>query len=165
MRKKMTKLEKEVKKHEKLVEEIIADKTKALVRAKKGEHWIKNQQEEYQEVVKEYNDFCRSLRKKFIMKHSPFYMRALVHVIMFTASPIRYVKGRLKDDKTLVEIYWGYKKIKKEWEDDFDYTEQQIDEDFEFVEKCEAFIEKQKELLKRGYKVISKQKEKGTNNG
>ncbi len=163
MKKKMTKLEKTIKKHEKLVEEIIADKTKALVRAKRGEYWIKDQQEAYQESVEDYNRSKYELQNFIEIKYDPFWLRIIPEIMSFIKNPIKYIRYRSGVSKRMIRFYWSFKKIKKNWEDDFDYTEKQIDRDFAFVEECEAFIEKQKKLLERGYKVISKQKEKSIN--
>ena len=47
----------------------------------------------------------------------------------------------------LVKEYWGFKRIKKEWDDDFKFTESKIEEDYEFVEDATKFIENHKKLL------------------
>lgn len=164
MIKKMTKLEKQIKKHEKLVEEIIADKTKALVRAKRGEYWIKDQQEAYEESVEDYNRSKFKLQNFIEMKYDPFWIRIIPEIMLFIKNPMKYIKYRSGVSKRMIESYWAFKAIKKSWEDDFDYTEQVINEDFKFVEECEAFIEKQKKLLNRGYKVISKQQREQNKN-
>jgi len=58
----------------------------------------------------------------------------------------------------MIEVYWSFKKIKKDWEDDFDFTEKKIDEDFEFVEKTEKLINRFKSTLEVGKNLILKQK-------
>jgi len=154
---KKTKLEKTIEKHEKMIEALIDSKTKALVRAKRAEYWIKDQQEGYQEVVRDYNKAKWRMQKAFEIKRLPFFIHVVAHIHMFINGPIEYFTIRPKSKKTMIEVYWGFKKIKKEWEDDFDFTEKKIDEDLNFVKDTEKFIEKQKKLLTIGKRILNKQ--------
>ena len=56
----------------------------------------------------------------------------------------------------LVEQYWGFKRIKKEWDDDFKFTESKIEEDYEFVEDATKFIENHNKLLKKCRTILRK---------
>ena len=167
MKKKMTKIEtkldKEIKKNEKILEGIIFHKTKALVRAKRAEYWIKDHQEEYQKVLKNYNRSKFSLQNLFEFKRMPFLFRIIPEIILFIQNPIKYIRFRPGTTRHMIEAYWSFKEIKKEWEDDFNFTEKKIDEDFAFVEKSETYIKKTKQLLERGYKIFSKKQEQDTN--
>src|SRR6056300_1129092 len=155
---KKTKLEKDVEKCQIMLDDLIVTKTKALVRAKRAEYWIKNSQEQYQEVVEDYKESKFRLQNLIEIKYYPFWMRIIPETILFIKNPIKYIRYRPGTSKKMIELYWSFKKIKKEWEDDFDFTEKKIDEDFEFVEKTEKLINKFKSTLEVGKNLILKQK-------
>lgn len=75
---------------------------------------------------------------------------------MFVKGPIAYFTIRPKAREALLDAYWAFKQIKKEWEEDFDFTEKQIDKEFLFVKHTEKFIEKQKQLIEKGKKILKK---------
>ena len=58
----------------------------------------------------------------------------------------------------LVKEYWGFKRIKKEWEDDFKFTARKIEEDYKFVDDATKFIENHKKLLTKCKTVLRKAK-------
>jgi len=153
-------LEKTIKKNEAIVEKTSKAKVEALVRARRAEFWIKDQQEAYEESVEDYNRSKFRVQNLIELKYYPFWMTIIPETILFIKNPIKYIRYRPGNSKRMIRLYWSFKKIKKDWEDDFKLTEEFIDKDFKFVEECEVFIRKQKKLLKRGYEVISKQKEK-----
>jgi hypothetical protein len=49
----------------------------------------------------------------------------------------------------MIESYWEFKRLKKEWEDDFDFTEEAIDRDYKVYEEASKTLEKMESLLKR----------------
>ena len=155
-------LKKDIIKHEKIIEEIKAAKIDALVRARKGEFWIKENLEEYKKVVRKYNEIVHLIKGLIEIKHYPFWMHIIGNLSIFLEKPIKYIFGRPKMKSNLVEEYWGFKRIKKEWEDDFEFTEKRIDEDYNFVGDSEKFIKKHTTLLSKAKKILSKQlKKKG----
>ena len=155
---KKTKLEKDVEKCQMMLDNLIVTKTKALVRAKRAEYWIKNSQEQYQEVVENYNRSKNRLKNLLEVKHSPLWARIIPEIILFIKRPIEYIRFRPKTESIMIEVYWDFKRIKKEWEDDFDFTEKKIDEDFELVERTEKLINRFKTTLEEGRNLILKQK-------
>ena len=72
--------------------------------------------------------------------------------------PIKYIMFRSGTMSVMIEVYWSFKRIKKEWEDDFDFTEKKIDEDFKIVEETEKLINRFKSTLEVGKNLILKQK-------
>lgn len=155
---KKTKLEKDVEKCQMMLDDLIVTKTKALVRAKRAEYWIKNTQEQYQEVVENYNQSKNRLQNAFEVKRMPFWARIIPEIILFIKHPIKYIMFRSGTIRVMIEVYWDFKRIKKEWEDDFDFTEKKIDEDFELVERTEKLINRFKTTLEEGRNLILKQK-------
>ena len=49
----------------------------------------------------------------------------------------------------MIDSYWAFKRIKKEWEDDFDHTEKLIDEDNRTVEELDATIKVLKQVIEK----------------
>lgn len=155
---KKTKLEKDVEKCQMMLDDLIVTKTKALVRAKRAEYWIKDTQEEYKKVVENYNQSKNRLQNAFEVKRMPFWARIIPEIILFIKHPIKYIMFRSGTIRVMIEVYWDFKRIKKEWEDDFDFTEKKIDEDFELVERTEKLINRFKTTLEEGRNLILKQK-------
>jgi hypothetical protein len=155
---KKTKLEKDVEKCQMMLDDLIVTKTKALVRAKRAEYWIKDQQEAYKESVEDYNQSKNRLQNLIEIKYYPFWMRIIPEIILFIKNPIKYIRYRPGTSERMIELYWSFKKIKKDWEDDFDFTEKKIDEDFELVERTEKLINRFKSTLEVGKNLILKQK-------
>ena len=155
---KKTKLEKDVEKCQMMLDDLIVTKTKALVRAKRAEYWIKNSQEQYQEVVEDYNRSKNRLQNAFEVRRMPLWATIIPEIIMFIKHPIKYIRFRPGTTSIMIEVYWDFKRIKKEWEDDFDFTEKKIDEDFELVERTEKLINRFKTTLEEGRNLILKQK-------
>jgi len=155
---KKTKLEKDVEKCQMMLDDLIASKTKALVRAKRTEYWIKDTQEEYERVVEDYNRSKDRLQNAFEVRRMPFWARIIPEIILFIKNPIKYIRFRTGTMSVMIEVYWSFKTIKKEWEDDFDFAEKKIDEDFKFVEETEKLINRFKSTLEVGKNLILKQK-------
>ena len=155
---KKTKLEKDVEKCQMMLDDLIVTKTKALVRAKRAEYWIKDTQEEYEKVVEDYNRSKNRLQNAFEVKRMPFWARIIPEIILFIKHPIKYIMFRSGTMSVMIEVYWSFKRIKKEWEDDFDFTEKKIDEDFKIVEETEKLINEFKSTLEVGKNLILKQK-------
>ena len=155
---KKTKLEKDVEKCQMMLDDLIVTKTKALVRAKRAEYWIKDTQEEYEKVVEDYNRSKNRLQNAFEVRRMSFWVTIIPEIIMFIKNPIKYIRFRPVTTSVMIEVYWSFKRIKKEWEDDFDFTEKKIDEDFKLVEETEKLINRFKNTLEVGKNLILKQK-------
>jgi hypothetical protein len=69
---------------------------------------------------------------------------------MFLKDPIKFFTIGLFYKKGLIENYWDFKKIKKEWEDDFNFTEKMIDKDYALIEQSEKWIKKVETLIEKG---------------
>ena len=95
MRKK-TKLEKDVEKCQMMLDDLIVSKTKALVRAKRAEYWIKDTQEEYEKVVENYNGSKNRLQNAFEVRRMPFWARIIPEIILFIKHPIKYIRFRTR---------------------------------------------------------------------
>jgi hypothetical protein len=91
---KKTKLEKDVEKCQMMLDDLIVTKTKALVRAKRAEYWIKDQQEAYKESVEDYNGSKNRLQNLIEIKYYPFWMRIIPEIILFIKNPIKYIRYR-----------------------------------------------------------------------
>ena len=158
MKKKIIKLEKTIKKHEAIVEKTSKAKVKALVRARRAEFWIKENSEPYNKMLKKYNEVNYMIKGLIEIKNFPFWMHVYAHVNIFLQDPIKYIFARPKMKSRLVEQYWGFKRIKKEWEDDFKFTESKIEEDYEFVEDATKFIANHNKLLTKCRTILRKAK-------
>jgi hypothetical protein len=151
-------LEKTIKKHEAIVEKTSKAKVEALVRARRAEFWIKENSEQYDKLVKKYSEVNSMIKGLIEIKNFPFWMHIIGNVSIFLEDPIKYINGRPKMKSRLVEQYWGFKRIKKEWEDDFKFTESKIEEDYKYVDDATKFIENHKKLLERGRTILRKAK-------
>lgn len=151
-------LEKTIKKHEAIVEKTSKAKVEALVRARRAEFWIKENSEKYNKLIKKYNEVNDMIKGLIQIKNFPFWMHIIAHVNIFLEDPIKYIYSRPKMKSRLVEQYWGFKRIKKEWEDDFKFTESKIEEDYKYVDDATKFIENHKKLLERGRTILRKAK-------
>lgn len=156
MKKQKNKLQKTIEKHEAIIEDMTKAKTDALVKARRGEFWIQNNQEEYNNVVDHYTLVRSKIKKMCEIRRHPFWVHVIAHCHMFVSGPIAYFTIRPKAREALLDAYWAFKQIKKEWEEDFDFTEKQIDKEFLFVKHTEQFIENQKQFLERGKKILEK---------
>ena len=151
-------LEKTIKKHEAIVEETSKAKVAALVRARRAEFWIKENSEQYDKLIRRYNEVNDVIKGLIEIKNFPFWMHIIAHVNIFLQDPIKYIFARPKMKSRLVKEYWGFKRIKKEWEDDFKFTESKIEEDYEFVEDATKFIANHKKLLTKCKTILRKAK-------
>ena len=64
MKKQKNKLQKTIEKHEAIIEDMTKAKTDALVKARRGEFWIQNNQEEYNNVVDHYTLVRSKIKKR-----------------------------------------------------------------------------------------------------
>jgi hypothetical protein len=151
-------LEKTIKKHEAIVEETSKAKVEALVRARRAEFWIKENSEQYDKLIRRYSEVNKMIKGLIEIKNFPFWMHVYAHVNIFLQDPIKYIYARPKMKSRLVKEYWGFKKIKKEWEDDFKFTESKIEEDYEFVDDATKFIANHKKLLTKCKTILRKAK-------
>lgn len=132
----------QLKKEQKYLEELKKEKTKYLVRARKGEFWIDEHKDHYYNVVCEGYMFCyRHIKNMIDIKHQPLFNRIMFHLTMFSTDLLYFFKQE-RINKEIIEDYWGWKKAKKEWDNMFDYTQKRIDEDYALVEKMEPYVRK-----------------------
>ena len=139
----------QLKKEQKYLEEIKKEKTKYLVRARKGELWMDEHKDHYYNVVcSEYNFCYRHIKNMISVKHKPLIDKIIFHLSMFSKD-FSYIYKYTKFNKEIIEDYWEWKKAKYEWERDFDYTQKRIDEDYALVEKMEPYVRKMEEILNK----------------
>jgi hypothetical protein len=69
---------------------------------------------------------------------------------MFFKNPIKFFTIGLVYKKGLIEEYWAFKNIKKEWEDDFNFTEKMIDKDYKLIEQTEKWIKNVETMIEKG---------------
>ena len=77
---------------------------------------------------------------------------------MFFDKPVWYFLRRPSYKKVMIESYWEFKRIKKEWEDDFNMTEEAIDRDYHTYKEGNKTVEKIESLLKDWKRKIMKRK-------
>ena len=136
-----------LKKEQKYLEDLKKEKTKYLVRARKGELWIDEHKDHYYNVVCEgYMFSYRHLKNMIGVKHQPLIGRIIFHFSMFSTDLLYFFKQK-RINKEIIEDYWWWKKAKKEWNDSFDYTQKRIDEDYALVEKMEPYVRKMEKIL------------------
>lgn len=132
---------------EKYLQDTIETKMHILVRARKAEFWIKDNLEEYYNVVKNYKRTCRRIKAYYSVKKYPIWIHFMVHIRLFFKNPYKYVNEFFEWKKVLAEGYWTFKSLKKEWEEDFDQTEKNIQEDYRIVKILEEKIKNIREFL------------------
>jgi len=124
-------------------------KTELLVKVRQAELWIEEWKPEYYSVLNNYNESKRVLKNIINFKHYPLFIRIIAGIRMFLQSPIKFFTIGLNYKKGLVENYWDFKKIKKEWEDDFNFTEKMIDKDYALIEESEKWIKEVETLIEK----------------
>ena len=107
-------------------------------------------------LIRKYNEVSDGIKGLIEIKNFSFWMHVYAHVNIFLQDPIKYIFARPKMKSRLVKEYWGFKRIKKEWDDDFKFTESKIEEDYEFVEDATKFIENHKKLLTKCKTILRK---------
>ena len=137
----------------KKIDEIKKIKTDCLVRARRGEFWIKEYTPELNNVTKNFEDTKKLLKGIFEIKHLPWWLHAIAHTILMISNPIKYFM-KLNYKKRMIDSYWAFKRIKKEWEDDFDMTEKSIDIDYNSYYEGNKTVKKIEPLLKQWEKEI-----------
>jgi len=134
----------------KKIEEIKKIKTDCLVRARRGEFWIKEHSPELNSVIRNLKNTKRYLKEIFEIRRLPWWVHVIVHTKMIISDPIRYFKKNQSNyRKVMVESYWEFKRLKKEWEDDFDVTEEAIDRDYHIYYEANKTVKKMESLLKQ----------------
>ena len=132
----------------KKLEEVKKIKTDCLVRARRAEFWIQEHSEELNNVTRNYQSAKTRLEELFKIRRLPWWIHVLAHIKMFFIRPVGYFLERPFHKKILIESYWTFKRIKKEWEDDFDMTEEAIDRDYDIYKEGNKAVEKIESLLK-----------------
>ena len=125
-------------------------KTELLVKVRRAELWMKEWKPEYYSVLNNYNESKRILKDIIDFKNFPLFIRLIAGFRMFLQSPIKFFTVGLSYKKGLVENYWIFKKLKKEWEDDFNFTEKMIDKDYALIEESEKWIKEVETLIEKG---------------
>ena len=125
-------------------------KTELLVKVRQAELWIEEWKPEYYSVLNNYNENKRILKNIINFKNYPFIIRFIAGLRMFLQRPIQFFTIGLFYKKGLIETYWDWKKIKKEWEDDFNLTEKMIDKDYALIEQAEKWINDVEIMIEKG---------------
>jgi len=133
-------------------------KTDCLVRARRGEFWIKEHTPELISVTKNLEHTKKLLKGIFEIKHLPWWLHAIAHTQLMISNPIKYLIRIRYYKKGMIDSYWAFKRIKKEWEDDFDFTEEAIDRDYNTYYEGNKTVKKIESLLKRWEKKIKLRK-------
>lgn len=149
---------KDYKKALKKLEEVKKLKTDCLVRARRGEFWIKEHSEELNNVTRNYQDAKTRLKEIFKIKRLPWWIHVMAHTKIFFHDPVGYFLKRPYYRKAMIESYWIFKRIKKEWEDDFNMTEEAIDRDYNTYKEGNKTVERMESLLKKWKTNIMKRK-------
>ena len=105
--------------------------------------------EEYYKVVRNYNGSRKRLKNIIAIRKLPFYIHVIANIRLFLSHPIYYFTQHFTFRKVIIESYWAFKKIKKEWEDDFDQTEKLIEEDYKSVEEYDVNIKLLKQEIEK----------------
>lgn len=134
---------------EKQLGKTLKNKVDAMVAARKGEFWIRDNQEEYYKVVRSYNSSRERLKNIIMIRKLPFYIHVIANIRLLLSHPIYYFTKHFTFRKVMIDSYWAFKRIKKEWEDDFDHTEKLIDEDNRTVEELDATIKVLKLIIEK----------------
>ena len=142
----------------KKLEEVKKLKTDCLVRARRAEFWIKEHSEELNDVTKNFENTKSRLKELFEIRRMPLFIHIIAHITMLISNPIFYFFRRPFYKKIMLESYWTFKRIKKEWEDDFDITEAAIDRDYNTYYEGNKTVEKIESLLRDWEKKIKQRK-------
>ena len=134
---------------EKQLGKTLKNKVDAMVAARKAEFWIRDNKEEYYKVVRNYNGSRKRLKNIIAIRKLPFYIHVIANIRLFLSHPIYYFTQHFTFRKVIIESYWAFKKIKKEWEDDFDQTEKLIEEDYKSVEEYDVNIKLLKQEIEK----------------
>lgn len=141
----------EIKKEERKLEKLAKLKTEKLVKYRKAEFWIKDQQEEYQAVVRDYNRIKHDMKKCFRYRKCGLGIkfRAFFQVLFDRPLTVFVIPFMNFHHKFMIEEYWNCKMYKMEMEETFDLTENLIMNDKKFVQDTEKHISKMRDLIKR----------------
>jgi len=156
---------KQFKKAEKMLADIKQARVNALVKARKAELWIEENTKEYSLALKDFNHIKKDLKEFFRIKKLPLWTHVIVNIKMFLDQPIKYFTYNRKFMKNTIKSYWSYKKILKEWDDDFEITEKYIDRDYEFVNGSEKHIKKIESVVNRWRSYLTKKSKKKVKRG
>ena len=156
---------KQFKRAEKMLADIKQARVNALVKARKGELWIEENTKQYSEVNNDFNVIKQDLKVLIKIKKYPFWAHIIAHTKMFLDQPIKYFTDSRKVVKNTIKSYWDYKKILKEWDDDFETTEKYIDRDYEFVNDSEKHIKKIEYIVNKWGSYLTKKLKKKVKRG
>ena len=132
------------------IEELIKIKTQALVRYRKAEFWIRDNKEEYYEVVNDYNSIKFTVKNAISFKKAPFMIKVQVFFYtLFRKPQISLIGFPLLHNATkhLIDDYWSCKRMKSDFERDLDYTEDMIEKDKNLYDETEKVIYKCKKIV------------------
>jgi len=132
------------------IAELKKKKTQLLVKVRQAELWMEKWKPEYYSVLNNYKESKRILKDIINFKHYPLFLRFIAGFTMFLQRPIKFFTVGLNYKKGLVDNYWIFKKIKKEWEDDFNMTEKMIDKDYALIEETEEWLKQVETMIEKG---------------
>jgi hypothetical protein len=153
------------KRAEKMLANIKQARVNALVKARKGELWIEENTKQYSEANNDFNVIKQDLKVLIKIKKYPFWAHIIAHTKMFLDQPIKYFTHNRKVVKDTIKSYWDYKKILKEWDDDFETTEKYIDRDYEFVNGSEKHIKKIESVVNKWRSYLTRKLKKKVKRG
>lgn len=142
-------MNKQFKKAQKLLSDIKKFRMDCIVRARRGEFWLKDHSEELSKVTYNYNRAKDRVRKLCQIRRFPFWVHIIAHVQMFFWSPLGYIFLRKKSRSAMIDVYWEFKSIKMEWEKDFENTELAIEEDYHAATEAKKTIDRVESYLKK----------------
>lgn len=84
-----------------------------------------------------------------MIRKLPFYIHVIANIRLLLSHPIYYFTKHFTFRKVMIDSYWAFKRIKKEWEDDFDHTEKLIEEDYKSVQEYDVNIRLLKQEIEK----------------
>jgi len=153
------------KRAEKMLANIKQARVNALVKARKGELWIKEHTPELISVTKNLEHTKKLLKGIFEIKHLPWWLHVIAHTQLMISNPIKYLIRIRYYKKGMIDSYWAFKRIKKEWDDDFEMTEHYIDRDYEFVNGSEKHIKKIESVVNKWRSYLTRKLKKKVKRG
>jgi hypothetical protein len=83
------------------------------------------------------------------VKKNPWYIHYVVGLYMLMTRPIKFLTIGRTNKKYFIDSYWELKKIKQEWDKEFEATQNSIDKDKLFIEKTDKWINKINNLVQK----------------
>ena len=87
---------------EKQLGKTLKNKVDAMVAARKGEFWIRDNQEEYYKVVRSYNSSRERLKNIIMIRKLPFYIHVIANIRLLLSHPIYYFTKHFTFRKVMI---------------------------------------------------------------